>query len=72
MANVTGHQPDIKFCPICKGEIDVVRREDMVSSGYKRVGTGMPAEHTHTYQCQNDPQHKFEINQARPPNPASG
>jgi hypothetical protein len=67
MANVTGLQPDIKYCPICKGCLTIVKREDMVSAGYVSVKTGLVAEHTHTYKCGADSDHKFEINQARPP-----
>ncbi len=72
MANVSGPQHEIKHCPICAGELKVVDREDMVSSGYVSRKTGLVADHTHTYKCEKDSNHKFEINQARPPSPASG
>ena len=52
MANVTGQQPEVKYCPRCKGDLRNVPRSAMVSKGYKRKdGTVSP--HTHTYDCQS-------------------
>ena len=63
MANITGKQPDIQFCPVCTQKLENVPREKMVSKGYvKKDGT--VAEHTHTYIC-NACNNKFEINQDR-------
>lgn len=63
MANLTGPQPDIKFCPVCGGKVKNVPRSQMVSSGHKRKD-GSVSPHTHTYQCA-DCGKRFEINQAR-------
>lgn len=63
MANESGPQPDIKFCPICKGTLRNVPRSEMKSSGYVRKN-GTVSEHTHTYQC-NKCYTMFEINQDR-------
>ncbi len=63
MANRTGEQPDIKFCPICKGSLENVPRSKMKSPGYVRKD-GTVAEHTHTYDCKVC-RNRFEINQDR-------
>lgn len=43
MANKPGIQPDIKYCPICKGDLRNVLREEMKSKGYVRKdGTVSP------------------------------
>ncbi len=42
-----------------------VPREKMVSSGYVSEKTGFVTAETRTYQCNDDPAHRFEINQAR-------
>jgi uncharacterized protein with PIN domain len=63
MANISGPQPDVKYCPACKGNLQNVPRDKMQFRGYPRKdGTISP--HTHTYIC---PQcgNKFEINQDR-------
>jgi len=61
MANVTGPQPDVKYCPRCRGDLKNVPRSQV--KGYKRKdGTISP--YTHTYQCVGC-SHRFEINQAR-------
>ncbi len=61
MANLPGPQPDVQFCPRCKGDLRNVAREEMRSQGYKRKG-GTVSPHTHTYECQSC-KHRFEINQ---------
>jgi len=61
MANLTGTQPDVKFCPRCQSELRNIPRDEMPSKGYKRKdGTVSPD--THTYECRNC-KHRFEINQ---------
>jgi len=61
MANITGPQPDVNFCPICKGELGNVPREEMKSKGYVRPD-GTVAPDTHTYDCVACGK-RFEINQ---------
>lgn len=61
MANKPGPQPNIKFCPICKGELRNVPRNEMKSRPYVRRDGTIP-EHTHTYKCLGCDT-KFEINQ---------
>jgi len=63
MANLSGPQPDVKFCPKCKGNLENVPREKMISRGYRRKD-GSVAEHTHTYECMGCAT-RFEINQSR-------
>jgi uncharacterized protein with PIN domain len=63
MANISGPQPDIKYCPVCKGKLKNVPRSRMKSSGYKRRD-GSVAPDTHTYDCE-DCGNRYEINQAR-------
>lgn len=63
MANKTGPQPKIKFCPICKGDLQNIPREKMKSKGYVRKD-GTVSEHTHTYDCLLCG-NRFEINQDR-------
>lgn len=63
MANLPGPQPDIKYCPICKGEVENVPRSKMRSKGYTRRD-GTVSEHTHTYDCKSCST-RFEINQDR-------
>ena len=36
MANKTGVQPDVEFCPKCKGDLRNVPRSEMKSKGYIR------------------------------------
>jgi len=63
MANIRGPQPDVKFCPYCKGHLRNVPREKMKSPGH--VGAdGTVSEYTHTYQCKAC-KNTFEINQDR-------
>lgn len=63
MANKSGPQPDIQFCPICKGELENIPREQMKSKGYVRKdGTVSPD--THSYKCKQC-YNQFEINQDR-------
>jgi hypothetical protein len=65
MANKPGPQPDVKFCPACKADLENVPREKMVSKGYVRRD-GTVSSHTHTYVCKNSAcGKKFEINQDR-------
>jgi uncharacterized protein with PIN domain len=63
MANIAGPQPDIKYCPICKSDLENVHRSKMKSRGYVRRD-GTVSEHTHTYDCTNC-RNRFEINQDR-------
>lgn len=63
MANKSGPQPDIKFCPVCKGDLKNVPRDKMKSRGYIRKD-GTVSEHTHTYHCLIC-KNSFEINQER-------
>ncbi len=63
MVNVSGPQPDILFCPACKGQLINIPREEMVSGGYIRAD-GTVSEDTHTYEC-SECQNRFEINQRR-------
>lgn len=63
MANITGIQTDIKFCPICKGELRNIPRAEMKSKGYTR-SDGTVSEFTHTYDCK-ECNARFEINQNR-------
>ena len=63
MANVSGPQPDIKFCPKCKGDVENIPRERMISSGHRRKD-GTVSEHTHSYECKGC-KTRFEINQAK-------
>lgn len=61
--NRSGPQPDVRFCPICQGQLHNIPREEMSSPGYTRAD-GTVAPDTHTYQC--DRCHvRFEINQQR-------
>jgi len=61
MANLSGPQPDVKHCPVCKGDLRNVERHEMRSQGYKRKD-GSVAQDTHTYECQAC-KTRFEINQ---------
>ncbi|WP_313527864.1 hypothetical protein [Anaerotignum sp.] len=63
MANKTGEQPDIKFCPRCKGELRNIVRSEMKNKGYVRKD-GSVSEYTHTYECYVCGT-RFEINQDR-------
>ncbi len=63
MANVSGPQPDVKYCPSCKGDLRNILRDEMKSSGYVRAD-GTVSGHTHTYQCIAC-ENTFEINQDR-------
>lgn len=63
MANKSGPQPDVKFCPACRGVMRNIPRSEMKSQGYVRKD-GTVSEYTHTYECSVCKQ-RFEINQAR-------
>ncbi len=63
MANVSGPQPDVKYCPSYKSALRNIPREEMKSVGYLRAD-GTVSEHTHTYQCITC-ESTFEINQDR-------
>lgn len=63
MANRTGEQPDIKYCPACKEILRNIPRKEMKSKGYIRKN-GTVSEHTHTYECLVC-KNRFEINQDR-------
>lgn len=63
MANKSGPQPDVAYCPACRGELYNVPREEMKTKGYVRKdGTVSP--YTHTYHCKACGR-TFEINQDR-------
>ena len=62
MANESGPQPDIKYCPICKADLKNVPREKMKAKVVRRDGSVPP--HTHTYECSRCGT-RFEINQHR-------
>ena len=47
MANIPGPQPDVQFCPRCKGDLHNVARDEMRSKGYKRKD-GTVSQDTHT------------------------
>lgn len=63
MANKSGPQPDIKYCPVCRCDLENVPREKMKSKGYVRKD-GTVSQFTHTYQCISC-NNIFEINQDR-------
>lgn len=63
MANKPGAQPDVRYCPICKGELRNIARVEMKSKGYVRKD-GSVSEETHTYECLSCCT-RFEINQDR-------
>lgn len=63
MANVSGPQPDIKYCPVCKSDLINVPRNRMKSIGYVRKD-GTVSKHIHTYGCVKC-KNRFEINQDR-------
>jgi len=62
MANITGLQPDIQFCPVCKGKLRNVPRNEIKSHAYTKKD-GSVSEFTHTYECL-ECNIRFEINQA--------
>lgn len=65
MSNVPGPQPDVAYCPVCKGRLRNVPRAEMVSSGHVRAD-GTISDDTHTYQCvEGGCAQRFEINQDR-------
>ena len=47
MANISGHQPGISYCPVCKEPLRNIPREEMTSIGYQRAD-GTVSEFTHT------------------------
>jgi uncharacterized protein with PIN domain len=63
MANRTGPQPEVLFCPTCKGELLNIPRVQMKSKGYVRKD-GTVSQFTHTYKCK-ECGNTFEINQDR-------
>jgi uncharacterized protein with PIN domain len=63
MANIPGPQPEVKYCPSCKANLNNVPRSQMTSNGYVRVD-GSVSPDTHTYIC-TECGKKFEINQQR-------
>lgn len=65
MANLPGPQPDVCFCPRCRGELRNIPREEMRSRAHIRAD-GTQSEHTHTYECTSPScGARFEINQDR-------
>ncbi len=63
MANLTGPQPQVLYCPTCKHDLRNVPREEMRSRPRRRADGTFPT-HTHTYECQTC-HRRFEINQER-------
>jgi uncharacterized protein with PIN domain len=63
MANLPGSQPDVKYCPSCKGTLINIPRNKMKSRGYVRKD-GSVSSDTHTYEC-SQCNTRFEINQDR-------
>lgn len=65
MANISGSQPNIKFCPFCTSPLNNVKRVDMISSGYEKAD-GSVSKETHTYDCTNDDcKKRFNIHEKR-------
>ena len=62
MANISGPQEDVKYCPACKGDLENAPRSKMKTRVINNDGTVPP--HTHTYECLQCGI-KFEINQHR-------
>jgi uncharacterized protein with PIN domain len=62
MANVRGPQPEVKYCPRCKGDMRNVPRAEMRSGGHRSRIDGSVSPHTHTYECVSC-HTRFEINQ---------
>lgn len=62
MANVSGLQKAVKYCPACKSDLYNVPRDKMKTRVINRGGT-VP-QYTHTYVC-TQCHEKFEINQDR-------
>ena len=60
MANITGEQPEVLYCPKCKGNLVNVPRNEMKSKNKK-----MEDKPTHTYRCIGECKTHFEINQHR-------
>lgn len=63
MANRTGPQPEVLFCPTCKEKLFNIPRGQMKSKGYVRKD-GSVSQFTHTYKCKKCG-NSFEINQDR-------
>ena len=58
MANRSGPQPDIRYCPISKENLRNIPPHEMKSPPR--------SDHAHTYECTSRPcSVRFEINQAR-------
>lgn len=65
MANTTGPQPEIRYCPACRADLRNLQRHELPSRGYRRAD-GTVTEHTHSYECTSGAcGRRFEINQAR-------
>ena len=62
MANISGPQDKVKYCPACKGDLRNVLRSEMKNRILNRGGIVSP--YTHTYICTQCGR-KFEINQDR-------
>jgi len=62
MANISGPQPDVKYCPACKENLRNVPRSEMKTRVLNREGIVPPS--THTYICSQCGK-KFEVNQDR-------
>jgi uncharacterized protein with PIN domain len=63
MANISGSQPEVKYCPYCKSDLRNVLRSEMETRGHVRKD-GTIAPYTHTYICIACKK-KYEINQHR-------
>ena len=62
MANISGPQKDVKYCPACKADLFNIPRDKMKTRVINRYGD-VPL-FTHTYICLQCKK-KFEINQDR-------
>ena len=62
MANISGPQPDVQFCPFCKEALENVLRNKMKTT-VKNMSDEVPR-YTHTYHCPKCGR-TYEINQHR-------
>lgn len=65
MANISGPQPEVNYCPTCKNLLRNIPRAEMKSRGHERTD-GSISPDTHTYECTEEScRNRFEINQDR-------
>lgn len=65
MANISGPQSYVVYCPTCKSLLRNIPRSEMKSRGHQR-SDGSISPDTHTYECTStDCGNRFEINQDR-------